>query len=272
MLLKRQQCASSGPDARVKLLWRSVHSWLNNKPLQWTCKGEAQDGANRRVGTCQHEPRVVTARKQQVLQTRRTSEKFTTQGGASRCDGASWRDGQGSFNVAGGTWCPDAAKQHVAKQRKAPVGASEPATSAHTVSSGRPKNQGSATCYLCWIGQNIDRFEVFVTTSQNASICGIFRWVLRSGECGWIRRWITQLTSWRAATKKKAQAARAADLVRAILETTRGDAHTLPPETYAVVCFLEVVNYHMQLQFLSPVELFCLNSSKVAVFDRGGFS
>ena len=40
-----------------------MHSWLNNKPLQWTCKGEAQDGANRRVGTCQHEPRVETARK-----------------------------------------------------------------------------------------------------------------------------------------------------------------------------------------------------------------
>ena len=100
-------------------------------------------------------------------------------------------------------WRSYSAKQHVARHRKAPVGASEPAASAHRVSSGRPQNQGSATCYLCWIGQNFVRSEGFVTTSQNASICGIFRWFSAAESVARSGAGKRKLTSRRDAKKKK---------------------------------------------------------------------
>ena len=63
----------------------------------------AQEGPSRSAGTCPHgEHSVDAAKDQHVLQTCRQSERHITQGDASMCVQPSWRDGQGSFNIAGG--------------------------------------------------------------------------------------------------------------------------------------------------------------------------
>ena len=51
------------------------------------------------------------------------------------------------------------------------------------------------------IGQNFDRTDRSVTTSENTFFCGFFRWHLGSEECGEIRHLKTRLTSWRTGTK-----------------------------------------------------------------------
>ena len=166
----------------------------------------AQEGSSRSARTCWNdEPRVDAARNQHVLQMGRKPQKHTTQGGARMCVGHSWRGGQGKINVAGvqrpATWppinktaqctaqevgtCLHDDPEHFASTdelqrvastlikvarcaRKALMNVSEPASTAHRVSSARPQNQDSTMCCFGCIGQNMDGSGGFVTTSQKS--------------------------------------------------------------------------------------------------------
>ena len=117
-------------------------------------------------------------------------------------------------------WCTQLRKTaggEVATQLgEAPAGASEPAATAHRVSSARPQNKDSAMCRVGWIGQHFDRREGFATTLRihpsAVSLAGIS--AAGSVAAHWNK-------------KQKAQAGRGAVTLLATLWTPRRDTQLL---------------------------------------------